>query len=140
MTVVKYSLSKTTLQPLSTPEKGTKCVQILLSQVLKGMRQPLVPMFFFMLGTHLSEAKVQYPDLSWKEKHVARSKSRTSPEGIPNKTTTVPCHNLVAPLSAGWARTQHLLYTFLGRYIKPLAQLFVIQTVATYKEIIQFAV
>ncbi len=39
------------------------------------------------------------------------TKSRTDPEGIPNKTATVPCPNLVPFLSAGWgcSETLHLL-------------------------------
>ncbi len=31
------------------------------------MYDPLVPMFFPILGTHMSGAEFQYPDLTWKE-------------------------------------------------------------------------
>ena len=31
------------------------------------MYEPLVPMFFPVLGAHLSGAEFQYPDLTWKE-------------------------------------------------------------------------
>lgn len=47
--------------------RGTESVKILLSQVSKDMVEPLVPMFFPILGAHISGAEFQYPDLSWKE-------------------------------------------------------------------------
>ena len=47
--------------------KGTECIRLLLSQASKDMYEPLVPMFFPVLGAHLSGAEFQYPDLSWKE-------------------------------------------------------------------------
>ena len=47
--------------------KGTDCIKLLLSQVSKDMREPIVPMLFPILGAHVSEAKFQYPDRSWKE-------------------------------------------------------------------------
>ena len=31
------------------------------------MHEPLVPMFFPVLGAHISDAEFQYPDLIWKE-------------------------------------------------------------------------
>ena len=31
------------------------------------MYEPLVPMFFPVLGAHISGAEFQYPDLTWKE-------------------------------------------------------------------------
>ena len=31
------------------------------------MYEPLVPMFFPILGAHVSGTEFQYPDLSWKE-------------------------------------------------------------------------
>jgi hypothetical protein len=31
------------------------------------MHEPLVPMFFPVLGAHISGAEFQYPDLTWKE-------------------------------------------------------------------------
>ena len=46
---------------------GTECIKILLSQASKDMYEALVPMFFPVLGAHLSGAEFQYPDLSWKE-------------------------------------------------------------------------
>ena len=47
--------------------KGTECIKILLSQASKDMYEPLVPMFFPVLGAHISGAEFQYPDLTWKE-------------------------------------------------------------------------
>jgi len=47
--------------------KGTECVKLLLSQASKVMHEPLVPMFFPVLGAHMSGAEFQYPDNSWKE-------------------------------------------------------------------------
>ena len=47
--------------------KGTECIKILLSQASKDMHEPLVLMFFPILGAHISGAEFQYPDLSWKE-------------------------------------------------------------------------
>ena len=31
------------------------------------MQEPLVPMFFPVLGAHISGTEFQYPDFSWKE-------------------------------------------------------------------------
>ena len=42
-------------------------LQLLLSQASKDMYEPLVPMFFPVLGAHISGAEFQYPDLTWKE-------------------------------------------------------------------------
>ena len=47
--------------------KGTECIKILLSQASKEIQEPLVPMFFPVLGAHISGTEFQYPDLSWKE-------------------------------------------------------------------------
>ncbi len=66
-TKLKYDISKKTAPAMPTLGKGTECVQLLLSQVSKDMHEPMVPMLFPILGAHVSEAKFQYPDLSWKE-------------------------------------------------------------------------
>ena len=47
--------------------RGTECIKILLSQASKDMQKPFVPMFFPILGAHVSGAEFQYPDLTWKE-------------------------------------------------------------------------
>jgi hypothetical protein len=52
---------------MPTLGKGTECIKILLTQASKDMHEPLVPMFFPVLGAHISGAEFQYPDFSWKE-------------------------------------------------------------------------
>ena len=47
--------------------KGTECIKLLLSQASKDMYEPLIPMFFPILGAHISGTEFQYPDYSWKE-------------------------------------------------------------------------
>jgi len=64
---MKYNINKNSAPALPTLGKGTECIKILLSQVSKDMYEPLVPMFFPILGAHISGAEFQYPDLTWKE-------------------------------------------------------------------------
>ena len=64
---MKYDITKRTAPKMPTLGKGTECLQILLSQVSKSMREPLVPMLFPPLGAQVSGAEFQYPDLTWKE-------------------------------------------------------------------------
>lgn len=64
---LKYNITISTAPAMPKLGKGTECVQLLLSQVSKDMHEPLVPMLFPILGAQVSEAKFQYPDLSWKE-------------------------------------------------------------------------
>ena len=64
---MKYDISKPTAPVMPTLGKGTECIKLLLSQASKDMYEPLVPMFFPVLGAHISGAEFQYPDLSWKE-------------------------------------------------------------------------
>ena len=64
---MRYDISKTTAPAMPKPGRGTECIKILLSQVSKDVREPLVPMLFPVLGAHMSGAEFQYPDLSWKE-------------------------------------------------------------------------
>ena len=63
---MKYDITKQTAPQMPTLGKGTECIKILLSQVSKDMREPIVPMLFPVLGAHVSGAEFQYPDLSWK--------------------------------------------------------------------------
>ena len=62
-----YDISKAVAPAMPKLGKGTDCIKLLLSQVSKDMREPIVPMLFPILGAHVSEAKFQYPDRSWKE-------------------------------------------------------------------------
>ena len=67
MTKMKYDISKQAAPAMPRLGKGTECIKLLLSQVSKDMHEPMVPMLFPILGAQISEAKFQYPDLSWKE-------------------------------------------------------------------------
>ena len=62
-----YDITKPKAPKMPTLGRGTECIKILLSQVSKDIREPLVPMLFPPLGAHLSGAEFQYPDLSFKE-------------------------------------------------------------------------
>ncbi len=64
---MRYDISKQTAPAMPALGKGTECIKLLLSQASKDMHEPLVPMFFPILGAHISGAEFQYPDLSWKE-------------------------------------------------------------------------
>ena len=64
---MKYDISKPTAPAMPRLGTGTEIVKLLLTQVSKDMREPLVPMIFPVLGAHLSGVEFQYPDLSWKE-------------------------------------------------------------------------
>ena len=64
---MKYEISKATAPAMPNLGKGTECVKLLLTQASKDKHEPLVPMFFPILGAHISGAEFQYPDLTWKE-------------------------------------------------------------------------
>ena len=64
---MRYNILKTTSPKMPNLGRGTECLKILLSQASKDMYEPLVPMFFPILGAHMSGAEFQYPDLTWKE-------------------------------------------------------------------------
>ena len=64
---MRYDISKSSAPKMPTLGKGTECIKILLSQVSKDVREPLVPMLFPILGAHVSGTEFQYPDLTWKE-------------------------------------------------------------------------
>jgi hypothetical protein len=64
---MKYDISKPTAPKMPNLGKGTECIKILLSQVSGNMQEPMVPMFFPILGAHISGTEFQYPDNSWKE-------------------------------------------------------------------------
>ena len=62
-----YDIFKRTAPAMPKPGKGTEIVKLLLSQASKDMHEPLVPMFFPVLGAHVSGSKFRYPDNTWKE-------------------------------------------------------------------------
>ncbi|MBO4672967.1 MAG: hypothetical protein J5616_01265 [Bacteroidaceae bacterium] len=64
---MKYDISKATAPAMPNLGKGTECIKLLLSQASKSMHDPFVPMFFPILGAHISGSEFQYPDNSWKE-------------------------------------------------------------------------
>ena len=64
---MKYDISKQKAPEMPNLGKGTECIKILLSQASKDMYEPLIPMFFPILGAHISGTEFQYPDYSWKE-------------------------------------------------------------------------
>ena len=64
---MRYDISKQKAPAMPSLGKGTECIKILLSQVSKDNYEPFVPMFFPVLGAHISGAEFQYPDNSWKE-------------------------------------------------------------------------
>ena len=64
---MRYDISKATAPAMPNLGKGTECIKLLLTQVSKDNYEPFVPMFFPVLGAHISGAEFQYPDNSWKE-------------------------------------------------------------------------
>ena len=62
-----YNISSSTAPAMPKPAKGTECIKLLLTQLSKGNHEPFVPMFFPILGAHISGEEFQYPDNSWKE-------------------------------------------------------------------------
>ena len=64
---MNYDITKPIAPAMPSLGRGTECIKILLSQVSKDVREPIVPMLFPILGAHMSGAEFQYPDLSWKE-------------------------------------------------------------------------
>lgn len=65
--IMKYDISKPTAPKMPKLGRGTECIRLLLTQVSRDMHEPLVPMFFPILGAHVSGTEFQYPDLTWKE-------------------------------------------------------------------------
>ena len=64
---MKHDITKPKAPKMPNLGNSTECIKILLSQASKDMHEALVPMFFPVLGAHLSGAEFQYPDLTWKE-------------------------------------------------------------------------
>ncbi len=110
---MNYNVLKSASPALPNLGKGTESIQLLFSQVSKGMQQPIVSMHFPVLGTHVSGAKFMYPDRSWKDRTLLHTiarpplpdvvtlhcekgktmKSRTNPEGpVCAKTTQTNIH------------------------------------------------
>lgn len=58
---MKYDIRNFIAPTMPMLRKGTECIKILLSQVSKDKREPLVPMIFPILGAHVSGNEFQYP-------------------------------------------------------------------------------
>ena len=56
---MRYDISKATAPAMPTLGKGTECIKLLLSQAVEDIQEPLVPMFFPILGAHISGAEFQ---------------------------------------------------------------------------------
>jgi hypothetical protein len=54
---MRYDISKPTAPKMPNLGKGTECIKILLSQASKGIQEPMVPMFFPILGAHISDTE-----------------------------------------------------------------------------------
>ena len=64
---MKYDITKPTSPQCPRLGKGIDCYKLLLSQTSSDMHEPLLPMLSPLLGTKISQAEFQYPDLTWKE-------------------------------------------------------------------------
>ena len=64
---MRYDICNNKAPEMPNLGKGTECIKLLLTQASKDMHEPLVPMFFPVLGAHISGTEFQYPDFSWKE-------------------------------------------------------------------------
>ena len=64
---MRYDIVKTTVPKILTLEKVTEYLKLLLSKASKNMYEPLVPVFYPVLGAHISDAEFRYPDRIWKE-------------------------------------------------------------------------
>ena len=100
---MKYDISKPSAPKMPNLGKGTECIKILLSQVSKDMREPLVPMLFPLFGASFLAAKILPKGLfrmlfaqKWGFQHaktalVARQLSQLSTLNWPS--WHVNCHN-----------------------------------------------
>ena len=59
---MRYDISNPSAPMMPNLGKGTECIKIQLSQVSDNIQEPMVPMFFPILGAHINGAKFQYPD------------------------------------------------------------------------------
>ena len=62
-----YNIFNRTAPAMPKPSKGTEFCKILLSQVSKDMREPLVPMVIPALSAHLSDVELMYCDNKYYE-------------------------------------------------------------------------
>ena len=74
---MRYDISKRTAPEMPNLGKGTECIELLLSQASKDMYEPLVPMFFPVLGAHVSGATTRGNWATWWKPFAAISASTT---------------------------------------------------------------
>ena len=73
---MKYDIFSRTAPAMPKPSKGTDIVKLLLSQVSKDMREPLLPMTLPALAAHLSDVNFKYCD---NKMGVCRKETPTPP-------------------------------------------------------------
>ena len=64
---MNYNIISRTAPAMPKPGKGTEIVKLLLSQVSKGMQEPILPMTLPALAAHVSGAEFKYPDNKYYE-------------------------------------------------------------------------
>ena len=64
---MNYDVFSRTDPAMPKPGKGTEIVKLLLSQVSKGMQEPVLPMTIPALAAHVTGAEFKYPDNKYYE-------------------------------------------------------------------------
>lgn len=64
---MNYNIFDSAAPAMPQPGKGTEIVKLLLSQVSKEMREPLLPMTIPALAAHVADVKVMYSDNKYHE-------------------------------------------------------------------------
>ena len=64
---MNYDIFSRTAPAMPKPGKGTEIVKLLLSQVSKGMQEPVLPMTIPALAAHVSGVEFKYPDNKYYE-------------------------------------------------------------------------
>ena len=62
-----YNIFSSTAPAMPKPAKGTEIVKLLLSQVSREMREPLLPMTIPALAAHVSDVEFMYSDNKYHE-------------------------------------------------------------------------
>ena len=64
---MNYNIFNRTAPAMPKPSKGTEIVKLLLSQVSKDIREPLLPMTIPALAAHVADAEFMYSDNKYYE-------------------------------------------------------------------------
>ena len=62
-----YNIFSNTAPAMPKPAKGTEIVKLLLSQISKEMREPLLPMTIPALAAHVANVELMYSDNKYYE-------------------------------------------------------------------------